>query len=183
MSNPQKTRIVNKKLKLEAVPTRVYGVFAFGTLFLGLLLLIAPYYALPEWYTPKVNPAWGYTSPNTLEGWVLLVTSLALIVSSLVTFALWGLRLNAEGSKWLRYRGGGWTTPRTQTDKERKAFKLSAIANGVMVGVFSGTHALTNPASWSTQLTVTSWFLFTIALIAVNLLLYSYGKKQPPSKN
>jgi hypothetical protein len=64
----------------------------------------------------------------------------------------------------------------------KKSVKLSIIASAVMVGVFSGTHAMTNPASWSTQLIVTSWVLFTIALIAINLLLYEYGKKQP-SKN
>jgi hypothetical protein len=174
-----KTQMTPQKPKLQAIPTKAYGATALASLLAGLFLLAAPYYLFPESYAPKADPAWGYTAPATLEGWIVLAAGLALILFSLCAFALWGYRLSVEGSRWAKKT---WFTPQTSTGRERSAFKLSLVADGVMVGVFAGTHAITNPATWSLQLTIVSWTLFIVAVVFVNLMLYEYAKKSEPKR-
>ncbi|XES77128.1 MAG: hypothetical protein ACBZ72_13280 [Candidatus Bathyarchaeia archaeon] len=173
----QKTRAtqVNPKPKPRAVPTQVLGASAFGTLFAGLLLLVVPYYVFPQFYSPKANPVWGYTSPITVEGGVMLAAALALIVASLFVFTLWGLRLNVEGSKWLRYRGD-WFTPKARTEKEIKAVQLTAVVNAVMVGTFLGAHWLVDRYTRSSEVSAVFWAVFIPTVVLVNFLLYRHFK-------
>ncbi|MCW4009984.1 MAG: hypothetical protein NWF05_05125 [Candidatus Bathyarchaeota archaeon] len=174
--NQPKNRMVQVKPKRKALPTRVYGGAAITTLLAGLFFILIPYYISPQWYTPKANPGWGYTAPATLEGWTMLITGLVLIVSSSVSFILWGLRLNAEGTL---YKTSKWFTPRIQTDRGRNAFKIAATtANAVMLSVFLAIHVFTDVTAWSTPSTVAFWGGFAVVLVLVNLLLYEYAKKQ-----
>jgi hypothetical protein len=65
-----------------------------------------------------------------------------------------------------------------KAELDRKAFNRAAVANALMVGGFSGTHALIDPYSKSIEVTVLSWGLFVSLLILVNVWIYRHYKKQ-----
>lgn len=67
---------------------------------------------------------------------------------------------------------------RPMTEWERKAFKITSIANAIMVGAFSGTHFLIDPHNRSIDVDIVSWSIFVSSLILVNFLVYRYFKKK-----
>ena len=67
---------------------------------------------------------------------------------------------------------------RDMTEWERKNFKISSIANAIIMSIFLGTHLLIDPYNRSIEVVVISWSVFVPSLILVNFLLYRYSKKQ-----
>jgi hypothetical protein len=77
------------------IPSRnTLGIMALATGVPALCLLILPYYLFPEFYVAKTSGI-GYTSPATIEGWVLMVTGLGLLA---VTIACVMLRKSNQGT-------------------------------------------------------------------------------------
>ena len=102
--------------------------------------------------------------------------------------------MNADKNLMKRIRGwfpkepalNGIKTSNFATDEGKaepngKAFKVVAVADGVTVGVFAGTHNLIDPNGKSVELTILSWSVFVLALIAENVVIYRHYKqlKQP----
>jgi len=80
--------------------SRILGLVALGIGAMGFLLIVLPYYLFPQLYIPKSNLVFGYLSPNTLEGWIILAVALLLLMFALVVTYFYGLRRLAEG-KWV----------------------------------------------------------------------------------
>ena len=174
LPNNQKTKMIKASPQHRTLSTRTFGVLAFGSFLSGFFLLIFPYYYSPQSYTPKPNPARGYYSPNTVEAWIILTAALLLLVFSLFALSRWTLRLKTEGYRW----GAKWVTPRAQTERERKIFKISVATSAIMTSVFLSAHFFTDPNVWSGDLTVISWIMFSLLLVLVNFVFYRYSKKQ-----
>jgi hypothetical protein len=66
----------------------------------------------------------------------------------------------------------------SEEDRQRKFFKISSVANAIMVGTFLGLHFLIDPFNENIELAVISWTIFIFSLISVNFLLYRYSKKR-----
>ena len=80
----------------KTVSTRTLLITAFVCISLSILLIGLPYLFFPQYYTPKSNPAWGYTMPNTLEGWTVLIAALLLLAIGLILIVVCVLRPQTE---------------------------------------------------------------------------------------
>ena len=60
------------------------GVVALVTGIIAFCLLVLPYMLFPQFYIPKANAATGYTAPATIEGWILMISGLALMIVAVV---------------------------------------------------------------------------------------------------
>jgi len=69
-----------------------------------------------------------------------------------------------------------------EKDRQRKIFKISSVANAIMVGTFLGLHFLVDPFNRNIELTVISWIIFILTLVSVDLLIYRYFKVQTNSQ-
>jgi hypothetical protein len=67
-------------------------------------------------------------------------------------------------------------TKMAKTDMQRKIFKISSVANAIMLGTFLGLHVLIDPFNKNVEYMVISWIIFILSLISVNFLLYRYSK-------
>lgn len=65
-----------------------------------------------------------------------------------------------------------------EKDRQRKAFKISNVANAIMLGTFLGLHFLIDPFNRNPELTVISWIIFSIAVVSISFLFYRYSKKK-----
>lgn len=66
------------------LPSRyTLGIVALATGIPALCLLILPYHLFPEFYIAKTSGI-GYTSPATIEGWIFMISGLALIAVTIV---------------------------------------------------------------------------------------------------
>ena len=170
---PQKTRMLRINQKNGVLSTRAIGAIATTSVISSFFLLFAPYYLFPQAYIKKANSAWGYSAPNTLIAWAVLAVALALLVFSTLAFTWLGLRLKLEGSKWATR---SWFTPRARTEREKRAFKMSGVANAVILSVFLGVHAVTSPTVWNSTLTALSLIILAASATLANLTLYLYSK-------
>jgi hypothetical protein len=170
---PQKTRMLHINQKTGVLSTRAIGAIATTSVISSFFLLFAPYYLFPQAYIKKANSAWGYSSPDTLAAWAVLAVALALLVFSTLAFTWLGLRLKLEGSRWATR---SWFTPRARTEREKRAFKMSGVANAVILSVFLGVHAVTSPNVWDTTLTASSLIILAGSATLANLTLYLYSK-------
>jgi hypothetical protein len=69
-----------------------------------------------------------------------------------------------------------------KAERDRKAVNRAAIANAVLVGGFSGTHALVDPHNKSIEIAILSWSLFIPLLIMANVFIYRHYRKQVSPK-
>jgi len=69
-------------------------------------------------------------------------------------------------------------TKMAKTDMQRKIFKISSVANAIMIGTFLGLRLLIDPNNKNVEYIVISWIFFILSLISVNFLLYRYSKKK-----
>jgi small-conductance mechanosensitive channel len=118
----------------------------------------------------------GYSSPKTLEAWIILAAALVLLVFSLLALSLLGLKLKSQGSRWAAHMP--WTTPRAMNDLELRIFKIAIAANIVMVAGFLGFLALARGTSLGTESTVAAVIIFNVLIFSVNLSLCLYYRKQ-----
>ena len=61
-----------------------FSIIALATGVISLCLLMLPYILFPQWYNPKTDGGLGYSTPATLEGWVFMITGLALLAVAIV---------------------------------------------------------------------------------------------------
>ena len=66
----------------------------------------------------------------------------------------------------------------TEKGRQRKIFKISSLANVIMLGTFLGLHSLVDPFNRNVEYIVISWIIFILSIISVNFLLYKYSKKK-----
>jgi hypothetical protein len=76
--------------------TRVLLILGFACISIAVVLIVVPYLLYPQFYTPKSNPSWGYTMPNTWEGWVVLIAALVLLTLGMILLVMSSLRLEKE---------------------------------------------------------------------------------------
>jgi len=69
-------------------------------------------------------------------------------------------------------------TKMAKTDMQRKIFKISSVANAIMLGTFLGLRLLIDPNNKNVEYIVISWIFFILSLISVNFLLYRYFKRK-----
>jgi hypothetical protein len=80
--------------------SRSIGAIALVTGAAAFLLLTLPYYFFPpSLYSPKSNQMWGYRSPTTLEGWIILAIALLLLAVTTVVLYFYAKRRIKEGKR------------------------------------------------------------------------------------
>jgi hypothetical protein len=79
--------------------SRSIGAIALVTGAAAFLLLTLPYYFFPSFYSPKSNKMWGYRSPTTLEGWIILAIALLLLAVTTVVLYFYAKRRIKEGKR------------------------------------------------------------------------------------
>ena len=80
----------------QKISTKILLIIAVLFITVSVSLIIVPYYLFPQFYTPKSNPYLGYTMPNTLEGWIILIFALILLALGTILLILGGVRLEEE---------------------------------------------------------------------------------------
>jgi hypothetical protein len=80
----------------QKTSAKILLIIAVLFITVSVSLIIVPYYIFPEFYTPKSNPYLGYTTPNTLEGWIILIAALILLALGTILLVLCGLRQEEE---------------------------------------------------------------------------------------
>jgi hypothetical protein len=65
-----------------------------------------------------------------------------------------------------------------QKDMQRKIFKISIVANAIMLGTFLGLHSLIDPFNKNIEYAVISWIIFVLTLVSVDFSLYRYSKRK-----
>ena len=80
----------------QYLSTRTLLIIGFACISIAVVLIVVPYLLYPQFYTPKSNPSWGYTMPNTLEGWTVLITALILLALGMILLVISSLRLEKE---------------------------------------------------------------------------------------
>jgi polyferredoxin len=80
----------------KQVSTKTLLITAFVCISVSLLLITVPYLVFPQFYTPKSNPVGGYTMPNTLGGWIVLIVALLLLVFGIILVVICVLRPQKE---------------------------------------------------------------------------------------
>jgi len=71
--------------------SRCIGAIALVTGTVSFSLVVLPYYPSSNWYIPKSSPVWGYRSPATLEGWIILAAAyllFAVTINVLFSYAM-----------------------------------------------------------------------------------------------
>jgi len=77
---------------ITKLSSRSIGAIALVTGIAAFLLLALPYYFFPSFYFPKSNQIWGYRSPVTLEGWIILAIALLLLAVTTVVIYFYAKR-------------------------------------------------------------------------------------------
>jgi hypothetical protein len=80
----------------QYLSSRVLLIIGFMCISIAVVLIVVPYLLYPQFYTPKSNPSLGYTIPNTLEGWAILIAALILLALGTILIVIYGLRLDKE---------------------------------------------------------------------------------------
>jgi hypothetical protein len=80
----------------KQVSTKALLITAFVCISLSVLLITLPYLVFPQFYTAKSNPAGGYVTLNTLEGWIVLIVALLLLVFGIILVVICVLRPQKE---------------------------------------------------------------------------------------
>ena len=80
----------------KQVSTKILLITAFVCISVSLLLITVPYLVFPQFYTPKSNPGWGYMTPNTVGGWIVLNVALLLLVFGIILIVICVLRPKKE---------------------------------------------------------------------------------------
>jgi Flp pilus assembly protein TadB len=70
----------------------------------------------------------------------------------------------------------------SEKDRERKAFKISIVANAIILNIFLLAHLLIDPFNMDIEYAVISWIIFVLSLVSFNFLLYRYSKRKPSSQ-
>ena len=94
---------------------------------------------------------------------------------------------NRTFRKYVENRIRGWLPKETsipsnqrtkmaKTDMQRKIFRISVVADAIMLNIFFVTHLLIDPSNRNIGFIVISWIIFILSLISVNFLLYRYSK-------
>jgi ABC-type antimicrobial peptide transport system permease subunit len=76
--------------------TRALLIVGFACISIAVVLIVVPYLLYPQFYTPKSNASLGYTMPNTLEGWAVLIAALILLALGMILLVIYSLRLEKE---------------------------------------------------------------------------------------
>lgn len=76
--------------------TRTLLIIGFACISISVSLIMIPYIVYPQFYTPKSNASLGYTMPNTLEGWAILIAALILLALGIILIAICVLRPQKE---------------------------------------------------------------------------------------
>ncbi len=70
------------------IPSRyTLGIIALATGIPAVCLLVLPYHLFPEFYIAKTSGI-GYTSPATIEGWIFMISGLALLAVTIACVML-----------------------------------------------------------------------------------------------
>jgi hypothetical protein len=75
----------------------------------------------------------------------------------------------AKAAEMKRREMAGW---------ERKAFKITMIADGGMLATFLAAHWLVDSYTRSAEVSAVFWAVFVPTVILVNLLMYRHFKKR-----
>jgi hypothetical protein len=67
-------------------------------------------------------------------------------------------------------------------NSQRKLFKISLVANAIILNIFLLAHLLIDPFNSNIEYAVTSWTIFILSLISVNFLLYKYFNRKTSSQ-
>jgi heme/copper-type cytochrome/quinol oxidase subunit 2 len=86
MTQSNKTRISTQSLL----------IIGFTCITVSVVLVVVPYAIYPQLYTPKSNPSFGYSMPNTWEGWIFLITALILLALGIILIIISALRPQKE---------------------------------------------------------------------------------------
>jgi hypothetical protein len=73
-------------------------------------------------------------------------------------------------------------SPLANIPKGKITQKHIAIANGLLLGAFLGTHFLIDPFNRSISVTIGFWSTFVPAMILLNYLLYQISKNRTTHK-
>jgi hypothetical protein len=66
----------------------------------------------------------------------------------------------------------------SEKERERKFFKVSMVANAIIMSTFLGLRSLIDPFNKNIEYAVISWVVFILSLVSVNFLLYRYSKRK-----
>jgi hypothetical protein len=77
--------------------SRSIGAIALVSGIVAFLLFALPYYFFPSFYVPKSDQIWGYRSPVTLEGWIILAIALLLLAVTTIVLSFYAKRRIEEG--------------------------------------------------------------------------------------
>ena len=65
----------------------------------------------------------------------------------------------------------------TQTDRDRKYFKIGLVLNAVIMSTFLALNTITNLGNRNIWLTITFFLVSTSVIIIANFIIYRYFKK------
>ena len=82
---------------IKNLTSRSIAAIALVTGTVSFSLIILPYYLFPNWYIPKSNPVWGYRSPATLEGWIILAAAYLLFAVTIIVLFSYAMKRLDEG--------------------------------------------------------------------------------------
>jgi hypothetical protein len=175
LSSNGKVRVKTNPISIGVVSARAIGGLGLGCFLSGFALLSVPYFLFPSSYTPKANSAWGYSEPATVEAWIVLGAAIGLIFLSVFAFALLGVKLKSQGSKWMKYTY--WITPEQDGYRGKTLFKVTVATNIALVGAFI-VFTVYAAVMGLIELRFQSMIIFSVLLALVNLFLHEYGKKR-----
>jgi len=66
----------------------------------------------------------------------------------------------------------------TQTDRERKLFKISLVVNAVIMSTLLALNTITNLGNRNIWLTITYFLVSSVLIILATFAIYKYSKKQ-----
>ncbi|MFA7397520.1 MAG: hypothetical protein GX799_00820 [Crenarchaeota archaeon] len=76
-------------MPLKKISHLTLGIIAAITGAATFLLLVLPYVLFPQLYNPKANASMGYTTPATLEGWILAISGFILLGITIIFVKLY----------------------------------------------------------------------------------------------
>jgi hypothetical protein len=78
------------------ISTQILLIVGFACITVSVALIVVPYVIYPQLYIPKSNHSFGYTMPNTLEGWIFLITALIMLALGIILIIISVLRQQME---------------------------------------------------------------------------------------
>ncbi len=68
----------------------------------------------------------------------------------------------------------------TQTDTDRRYFKIGLVLNAIIMSTFLALNTITNLGNREIWLTITYYLVSILFIVLANFAIYQYSKKKTP---